>query len=348
MKTRFLLLFFVAFHSVLLASQAPIMLCNTLGTTCLPYTNLADAYANANNGDIIYLPAGSFTMPNPLSKSISIIGVGANIDSSAAYGGVTQITNDIVLATNHITLEGLYIVSNVIAGDNGNLNISGTLIKQCRLVYLSYNTTYPYTKLNNTTVVNSYAEVLDFGLISTGSGTTESGIHGQNNAVYNCIVGGIANTENSTIKNCIFRPIGWSGGVSIVYSSQITNCIFWGPVVHNNYVENNIISHCSYTNPNVSSSNQLFSNLFVGSNIGTHPISWTSIPFPIKDNANIVASHPALTASDTGGEIGINGGMFPWNQSHSVPSNPHIFYKNIPEQTNSNALPVNIKVRTNN
>jgi hypothetical protein len=45
------------------AQTANIMPCNASGNTCTPYTTLQDAYTAASTVDIIYLPAGSFTMP---------------------------------------------------------------------------------------------------------------------------------------------------------------------------------------------------------------------------------------------------------------------------------------------
>ena len=63
---------------------------------------------------------------------------------------------------------------------------------------------------------------------------------------------------------------------------------------------------------------------------------------------HVDAGSVAMTASETGGEVGVFGGSFPFKDG-LVPSNPHIFFKNISSITdNTGNLPVQIKVRAEN
>jgi hypothetical protein len=346
MKKFILLLFLFLTGKVFASSSNVIMLCNSTGNVCTPYSNLADAYNDANNGDIIYLPAGSFTMPNPINKSISIIGVGANIDSCLVYGGRTQISNDIVVDENDVYLEGLFSNSNIVAGSTGNKNISGLTIKHCKFSYLSYSANYPYSKISNATIINCYADVLDFGVIAVGSNISGEFIVGHNNFVTNCIIGVIVNTNASTIASCNFRTGVWYGAFQYVYNSTVKDCII-STVVHNGDFVNNIVRNNILQIMNADGSNQIFSNLILNADL-ILPFGLNNMPFPVANSLNINNGNIALISSSMNGEIGLHGGMFPWRNYNSVPSNPHIYYKNISDQTNNTMLDATIKVRSGN
>jgi len=63
---------------------------------------------------------------------------------------------------------------------------------------------------------------------------------------------------------------------------------------------------------------------------------------------HLVPTSPGLTASETGGQVGVYGGLFPYKEG-AVPGNPHIYQKTISASTNANGqLPVQIKVRAEN
>jgi len=70
--------------------------------------------------------------------------------------------------------------------------------------------------------------------------------------------------------------------------------------------------------------------------------------FDYQYNYHLKPNSPYLSAGSDGTEIGIYGGNSPYREG-AVPSNPHIYFKQVSTQTNSNGqLPVQFKVRTSN
>ena len=56
------------------------------GNTPAFYTVLDSAIIHAQNGDTVYIPGGTFSLNVPVTKSLHIIGVGHNPDSTLATG----------------------------------------------------------------------------------------------------------------------------------------------------------------------------------------------------------------------------------------------------------------------
>lgn len=347
MKKLILLLFLFLTGKVFASSSNVIMLCNSTGNVCTPYSNLADAYNDANNGDIIYLPAGTFIMPNPLTKSIGIIGVGANLDSCSAVGGTTNISNNFRFHADNITLEGLNFLNSISAGTTDGAVVNNLKLRYCKLMDLG---DYFNCKINNSQVYACYFE----GYLSFGHHYTENyGALGRNNFISNCILSHLNRGEDCTIKNCIFNNTLWSQGINVVYGTSIENCIFKTPYVIDNssvagyqYPNNNVIQNCYYkTLVNGSlAANQIINSTSFNSSVNNPflNISYAldPIPFPVGNSTDLASGIPS--------NLGINGGLFPWSQHGFVPSNPHVFYKNIADQTNNNILDATIKVRSGN
>ncbi|MEZ5046079.1 MAG: hypothetical protein R2831_03715 [Chitinophagaceae bacterium] len=362
MKQYLIILALLLLSAFANAQQPPIMLCNPSGTICTPYYSLDSAINDANNGDYVYLPAGTFVMPTSLSKEITIYGVGANLDSCNAIGGTTNILNQFNLDASNITLEGINFLSDIVIGTNTQYNTFNNIkLIFCKLPSLKEAPNY-ISRLNNSQVIACYfTGHLTFGAVNFNNAF---GSQGSNNFVSNCVLGHLSRAENSIIKNCIFNALSWPDAINIVYSSTLDNCVFntTAIIAQNSYYgypshpNNNVIQNCYYKNNlfyntynggfgSTYLNNQVVNSTIYNPNNSTYPFNiaqaGANIPFPVGHSADIQSPHPA--------SLGINGGMFPWSEHGCVPSNPHVFYKNIADKTNgSTNLPVNIKVRSGN
>ena len=70
--------------------------------------------------------------------------------------------------------------------------------------------------------------------------------------------------------------------------------------------------------------------------------------FSYLDNFHLKSECPGVGAGTDGTDLGIYGSSSPTSEGW-IPSNPHIYFKQINTQTNSSGtLPVQIKVRTGN
>jgi hypothetical protein len=347
-----------------MGQTANIMLCNATGNTCTPYTTVAAAFTAANTGDIIYLPAGGFALPD-LNKEITIIGVGANVDSCTAYGGRTTIGGNINLKTNNITLEGLNVTGQIINNSGGD--ISNIKVKYCKFqdFYGTPNPANSACKINNSYIIGCYCVAsIQFGYAAgIGNGPHQNNC-GSGNFVLNTLMVNLYHSEGGTINNCVFNA---SCVADRIFNNTISNCIFMGHLNWNNgvyyiwpgvYFGGNDLINCYGNGATVPVNNgwaALTNFTAFTINNSLYPFNPSTpinvIPFPVRDFADIPAGHPAKTAATDGGEVGINGGLYPWHTANGghgcVPSNPHIYFKSIAPTTDANGnLPVIIKVRT--
>lgn len=106
------------------------------GVTTQTFDDINAAIAAANAGDTIYLPGGGFSLnPTTIDKTLHWRGVGHYPDSTTATG-YTNITNsDIYFTTNcdSSTFEGIYFTGNLRFGTVTNEEVSGVIIKRCRV-----------------------------------------------------------------------------------------------------------------------------------------------------------------------------------------------------------------------
>jgi hypothetical protein len=363
MKKVYLLIIGIVLVTIVKAQQAQIMLCNASGSSCTAFTNVNDAYTAAVNGDVIYLPGGVFALPD-IVKEISVIGVGANVDSTFAYGGKTTINGNINIQSNNITLEGLFVVGNI--NNNSGGDVSNIKVKYCKFQnFVGVPISNSSCKINNSFIIGCFCSaVIEFGYavnndyLNTGSG----------NFILNSITSGIYHCTGGTINNCLFNP----NCITIrLFNNNISNCIFMGYSGFNFYSDLsdfNVFTNCYGNGLGVYSytgwgANNVFTNhVNFSTNNNNYPFNPLlpvgSISFPVKDQADIPDGHPSKIGATDNGEVGINGGLYPWrvisngfvSGGHGcVPSNPHIYAKVIATATNSNGtLPVQIKVRAGN
>ncbi|MBK7762088.1 MAG: hypothetical protein IPI46_01790 [Bacteroidetes bacterium] len=322
MKKGFLLLM-VMVVSYCSKAQSPIMVCDSSGNICTPYYNLDTAYTAASPGNYIYIPGGMFALNVTIDKAVHIIGAGYYMDS-AMITNSTTITGNILVGGNasNTSIEGLYIAGSISGPTSTNLtNMS---FKYCNVYSLSGYLSYSIIKdciirYNNYTANNFY--------------------NGTYNTITNTFLYDLTNLHNSIIENCN----------GLIYGNNLT---------FNTFKNNIFISYPYSPLAQTGGSNLLSNNLYVnscpyycmGATYNTNLITATSSSLFASgvvsySDMHLLPSSVAMTAGENGTQLGVYGGLFPFKEG-GVPSNPHIYFKNISPSTNaSGQLPVQIKVR---
>jgi len=299
------------------------------------YTSLDSAYVHSADGDTLYLPGGSYSPPAEINKSIHIIGVGHNPDSTSATN-FTLINGSIDLrqGASNGSLTGVYLTGNILLTDT----IYNYSVERCNVGDLSL-TTFTHN--------NSFVE----NVIRTG-------VYGGNSS-NNLFFNNIFNSHATLSYTNTFG--GFNAG------TEFKNNIIFGPISQNSYsiigtiFENNIFiggdfyypTNCVFSNNLVDSTgyirwdaygNTHDSNL-INQGVGSIFVKYTGGgSFKYTDNYHLKSGSPGKNAGKDGTDIGIYGGVFPWKEG-SVPFNPHIISSTIANKTNSDGtLHVSIKV----
>jgi hypothetical protein len=324
-----------------------IMVCNPSGNSCTPHNNITNAIAQANNGDYIYLHGGNFSMTyDTIRKELHFVGAGSFEDSSLATGA-TYITDNIVLeeSASNSSFEGLYLVGNV--HQNAQNALSNIIFKACN--FSSYTSTSG-KPTNNSTFINV---VVRDGIELNG---------GANNTFYNSAIRFVSGANYSSFKHCLFfgqdhcfsnsRMSFWNCNNS-EFKYNIFFCNIGGSTGYycGAVNANNIYSH-NLARTGMTSYGGAFletGNLYaIADNLLCESPASTISAFSHSHDYRLVSTSLGKGYGEGGTDCGIYGGSFPWVDG-MVPSNPHIYYKNISATTNlSNNLPVNIKVRSGN
>ncbi len=340
MKKIFLLfiLFIASFN--IDAQQAPIMVCNALGTTCTPYYNLDTAIVYASSGNYIYIPGGIFPININIKKELHIIGAGHYPDSTNVTG-MSQIANNIVFDTNssNSSLEGLY-TSTIISTDV-SYTTSNIQIIRCNMDGITFANEY-YGMANNYFYCNNC-------LIKDCISRSDITVPMTNGAISNCILGSIKILNTSTVNNCVFFGAISPNCYGCVTNSTFKNNIFDssaqssltcpGCVLKNNLTVYSALGILSAALEVGTITNVPLSNLFVNA---------TTAGFDYTKNFHLLSSSPGHNAGDDGTDVGIYGSSTPYNDG-AVPSNPHVMFKSIGGSTDASGnLPVQIKVRVGN
>ncbi|MBK8701224.1 MAG: hypothetical protein IPN29_17470 [Saprospiraceae bacterium] len=346
--SKYLLILIILTTALTGFSQTPqIALVKPNGTTTI-HSTLQSAYNASSDDDYIYLPGGTFetSLPVEINKRLHIIGAGVNADSSMVTG-ITKI--------HHLkfkegaaggSLEGVNIYSQ---SGNNSLHF-GNISSNTEDAAISY------------TIANCQI----FGWVDFYNWEN---VTLRNNVITNAGVNGFL--RNSFITNNIMYWIGGVLGPSIEFSNNILLSINF---------PNNLPSYCLFKNnifnlyACVISSNSIFhNNVNLEPNVNENQVFnnlneiWDSIfinPGSVNNTLSCNMSKPEYLYHDTnnyhlkitsacnnsgtnGTDRGIYGGAFPWKPG-SIPSNPHIYHKNVAGSTNANGqLQVHFKVRTN-
>ncbi len=304
------------------------------------HTGFIDAQNEASPGDTIYLPGGGFLTNNiTIDKNLLIYGAGHYPDSTAATGK-TILNGSINLSEN---ADGMHIEGVDITGSlttSSNHAVDNLMIKYTRIqgeLNIRGDQSNPALNL---LLINSVVQ----GAVRL--------TNAQNAGVFNSLFNSdIIDTNGNLFRNNIFFLNNRS-----TYSYRYT--------LHgnNNKIENNIflrtLDREIYGNSNI-----IKNNITPKTNPywGVTPISadnYTGVPVEsifINQTGNVFDyTHdyhlptPETYAGTDSTQVGLYGGFFPYKEG-AVPSNPHIYLKNISSQTNSQGqsqLQVGVEAQT--
>lgn len=331
-----IIIFFAILSLINNAGKAQNLIAVQNGSNSTFYSSLNSAIMQAQNGDTVYVPGGSWNIGTlHINKSLSIIGTGYNPDSSQA-SGVCYFLGNIFLehGCSMGSLTGIYLQGDIYHADSSDI-INSFKIYRCRLsnIDFSNNSSFWYVKEN----------VIEGNI---------DGIYGiaHDNIFLNNIIGGVFMRMgfNNIINNNIFIGVTYAIG-SWNYFPYVSNCV----------LKNNIF--LSSTPIGYSNNNLFYNNLFVenitfpyGSNYGANNfvaqtqssifINQTGNTFNYTHDYHLKLSCPGKNAGTDGTDLGIYGTVNPFKVG-ALPYSPHIQFKSVGTETSiQGTLPVNIKV----
>ncbi|MDD5570154.1 MAG: hypothetical protein PHD97_03260 [Bacteroidales bacterium] len=315
------------------------------GTQITLYSRLDTTLVHAQNGDIIYIPGGTFDITGNISitKKLRIYGVGHYPDSTTATNPTILTGGSLYIKTgaDSGSISGIYFTGNVYFGSTSvNQVVNNYTISRCCISYLqlAYNASSTNTAQN---IVISENVIRG----ETYGGNIQTSLFEKN--IFNSCINYI---NGATIKNNIFPASGTS---SYVFQTA------YGCVMENNIFKN---TSAGYIFPGSTSGNSYYNNLFVvsitfpyngctgvgnitGVNTDSIFVNQTGVTFNYSHNYHLKSTSAGKNAGTDGTDIGIYGTSAPYKEG-AVPENPHIQYKSIAPQTNSNGkLNINIKTR---
>ena len=324
------------------------------------YKFLDQAINNAQAGDIIHVPGGSFSMGTVhINKPLSIIGVGHHPDSTLATNQ-TIITGNIPIdeGASNLYLEGFYLTGSISLTPQDQAH--SVVIKRCNVAVITSNGSHFSQFQNDSTFSDSWQishnvirgdlEMGNFrNFTLTGNIITSrmfnvffGGIIENNIFLYNSQSEHLFdNVRNSTFKNNIFLH-SWELSYP-AYACYNPPCGSYENTFLNNsfcmggqnlYLENGVAA-VSMNNKFDADPSAIFQNV-------------TGNTFNYSFNYHIIPSFTSQIIGTDALELGIYGSSNPYKEG-AVPLNPHIQSKTIaPSTTPNGMLNVNIKVAAQN
>ncbi|MBK8701223.1 MAG: hypothetical protein IPN29_17465 [Saprospiraceae bacterium] len=328
MKNTPLLLTCLLFSINILAQTPRIALVKPNGITTI-HSTLSAAYNAASDDDFIYLPGGNFENIG-IQKKIHIIGAGSNLDSSNVTG-ITRIQQiHIYPEASGGSIEGIYFYNQ--SGSFIILNPTTNFeIRKCR--FDGQITTSGGGESSNLLFSRNQITDLGAGLVNS--------IFKNNIILFNASVGNYCQFNN----NIFFYP----GTNGLSQYCTFKNNIFMSSNQYSSYsfFYNNVNCNVGGTqNENYNNVDEPWSDIFInpGTPNGTPPI----YQYDVHNNYHVKVTSACHNSGTDGTDRGIYGGPSPWVEG-SIPSNPHIYFKQVAEETNANGqLQIHFKVRTGN
>lgn len=302
------------------------------GGTPTFYTLLNDAVVNAQNGDTIYIPGGTYTLSEHITKRIHFVGAGHNPDSTNITKR-TRIASTFYIETgaDNGSLTGVEVASHVYFYSS----VNGYTISRCHVTgdvtninaYTSQGIIIRENIIEGNCYLYASNHVITNNIFFARAGANYSAI--QNNIFIKPVDASVLAADNSIIVNNIFN-----GNYSSTFCCQTSNSLF------RNNVNCNI--NGSFSNGNQGSGN--YDNVGALSTILVNP-DFPSVVWNYNGDLHLLPGSPYHNAGTDGTDIGIYGGIFPWKEG-SVPFNPYIQYKQISGTTDSNgSLNISIRVK---
>lgn len=328
MKTTIAILFIVISSSLI--AQKVVAVHGTSGVQMFTGADpFVDAYNAASNGDTLYLPGGSMSVPTAFNKSLTIYGAGYHPDSTVATLKTALIgTININAGSNNSLFEGIDFLGLITAPTDETFSFIN--FKRC---YFHSPINFPGGAKNITNL--SFIECVHIDFIEPRNVT--------NSAFHNCIIESyIRSSYGNLFSNTIFLFNGTSSNASVLRSSHfntLQNNIFLtsSEYLMTTYSSYNCEGNTFYNNlivtptPNYGSS-PITNNDYVGVTQTDIFINQTGNNFDFNHDYNLQS--PSVYLGNDGDEVGVYGGLSPF-KAGAKPINPHIQSKNISNQTNS-------------
>lgn len=344
---RLILIIFTCISSFKSVAQIPqFAVVRPDGTTYICPT-FDSAYNKSNNGDIIYLPGGVFSISNPINKSLHLFGAGSDEDSCVVTG--PTIINTCTLGPNagSGSIEGVKTTGGIVF--DSPTTIANYSIKKCEIGGGIGFTTGTAAEL--ITVINCF-----IGFKYTGAFTDYS-------------IWGPGILNNSTFfNNRISNPLSYqitslgnlfSNNIFFYYQQYISLQLFNGSTYQNNIfqISANTITNNSFFYNNINgyptgSNNAVYNYVIESADLtfinpgNVYPPGICS--YDKHFNYELKPTSLGKNTGTDGMDRGNYGGLFSWVNG-SIPSNPHIYLKQVGTQTNnSGQLEIQFKIRANN
>jgi len=180
------------------------------------YQQVDDAIVNAQDGDTIYIPGGSWDITKPINKRLHLIGVGHNPDeTSATFATTLQGTITLDAGASNGSITGIYI--SYIYGSNNP--VSSFTVKRCHII----NGIITDSNLSNLMFVEN---IIEGYLSSSGNGIAT------NCSFYNNIIAAFFAGDPMTIfpfmntvfmNNIFLRSSYCNYGCNLIFSGQYFN-----------------------------------------------------------------------------------------------------------------------------
>lgn len=329
MKKLFLLLV-MAISAITMSAQSVAL--DHEGTSTIFYgaQSLSQAYAQAVDGDMLYISGGTYG-DITIEKKLKIYGTGVNPNNTEATGISVLGNVNINAAGAESHIEG--IKANTITLNSAEY----VTIRYCQLGDI-------YALLShNLLVYNNIVSAVRLGDTSRMDRATQlsTGCVISNNYIQN----GLHRSRENTIKNNIFRRRG---------VGDDWNSYSFGIVAEACIIENNI-----FTLPSggyggwYSGTNTLRKNIsYLGDETGNYCVGTgkdAEIFVDFEEDSfsfdkDLHLKNPGTYVGTDGTEVGLYGGLFPWNEE-VMPSNPHIMSNTSGTKTNSEGkLLLNVEV----
>jgi hypothetical protein len=310
------------------------------------FNTIQEAYDNANAGDTIYLPGGSFNFPI-VDKPLVWIGVGYHPDSTASTY-FTRINNSVGFSGNcdNTFVTGMHFMGNVSFGSNGQ-DATDITVSRCRIngsLSLRYNNSVEV--LMNDTV----RECIIYGNIEGGTG--------RNINIEKCILRGVLNNFRWSYVNHSILTLGGrnsSSGYTYFFTNS-QNCQIRNSVLY--YNGYSAIRADVYSSINNNFINNIFAGTITfpdGTNTGSDNLTGVDLSsvfeniegniydFSYLHNFHLKAGSPAIGAGTSGSDIGVYGHPVPFKDG-GLPFNPHIRNVEVDDETSNGLLPVSVTV----
>ena len=341
MKKVFLILF-IAMAAMTNVQAQQISVVKDDGSTTLHRT-LAEAIAAIEDGCVIYLPGGGFTIADDvkITKRVTIIGTGHKTVTDNVDGNTTISGNLFFnVGSSQSAIMGCYITGNVVIGEDGAVN--DVLVRYCNLNSVQVKN----SECQETFVNQNYIRgTSDFG--STNAEITNNILHsviGVNNGVvsYNVFVGVHVGSVGHDMNNWpqYHDAAAIKANLSTIKNNAFSTTLSTGS--------------CNWYYENVrGSENKIISNLTLGGAYGEKGMFIENVKWPdvyknynggaINTNSDF---HFNENYKDYENQVGIYAGTG-FSDEQKAPT-PYIIEKEIDEQTDAQGkLKIKISVKAN-